>query len=317
MADFGILQPTPNFAQAVLGGYQAGQQIAKQRRLDSALSGVDLEKPETILPLLRIDPATGAALVGASAKLADARRESEGRAALGNYLSALQPGQTPHAGAVQALMPGAPDIGASGVPSAAGAQSPPTDQNEITVTAKPTASQPPADAVAIARQHLIETDPKTFLDIQDNLSKMDEAQRKKTDEATSAFAAVGQNAAKLPYEQRRAYIQSQASYLAGHGVTADHITGFDPTDQNLFSEVGKALGVKGILEQQDKDRNFNLAQNRASEDARHNRASEGVAAGALGVAKSREAREAKKATQSASDLSGSTTDALLAAAGLR
>lgn len=322
MADFGILQPTPNFVAAALAGEQAGRQVAKQRAIDAATANVDLERPESIVPLLRVDPQTGAALIGAANKLAETKRDSESRAALSGYLSSLQPGQAPHPAAVTALMPSAPAIGASGIPPVAGVDgspgapaTPPTDTNEITVTATSNDIHP--DAAATARQHLIETDPQKFIDIQENLAKMDKAQRDKVEEQSSAFAAVGQAAARLPYEQRRAYIQSQAPFLAQHGVPADQIASFDPNDQNIFGVVSHVLGVKGILDQQDKDRNFGLASQRAGEDARHNHATEGVAAGALGVAKSRESREARKATATSSDMSGSTTDALLAAAGLR
>lgn len=66
MPDFNILQQ-PNFAQAALGGFQAGQALGKQKRLDAALGQVDLSRPETIVPILQIDPSTGTSLMSAAA----------------------------------------------------------------------------------------------------------------------------------------------------------------------------------------------------------------------------------------------------------
>lgn len=88
MPDFNILQQ-PNFAQAALGGFQAGQALGKQKRLDAALGQVDLSRPETIVPILQIDPATGTSLMSAAAgvrKQADQTRTREilPQAALGD-----------------------------------------------------------------------------------------------------------------------------------------------------------------------------------------------------------------------------------------
>jgi len=79
MADFSLLQQ-PSFASAALGGYQAGQAMGRQKRVDAALGGVDLSRPETIVPVLQIDPQTGAQLMQAAAgvrKQADVVRTRE------------------------------------------------------------------------------------------------------------------------------------------------------------------------------------------------------------------------------------------------
>lgn len=59
MPDFSILQ-TPNFAQAALGGYQAGQEIGRQRRSEAALKGY-IDNPD--------DPAALSGLITANPEL--------------------------------------------------------------------------------------------------------------------------------------------------------------------------------------------------------------------------------------------------------
>lgn len=79
MPDFSLLQQ-PSFASAALGGYQAGQALGRQKRVDAALGGVDLSRPETIVPVLQVDPQTGAQLMQAAAgvrKQADTARARE------------------------------------------------------------------------------------------------------------------------------------------------------------------------------------------------------------------------------------------------
>lgn len=66
MPDFSLLGNT-DFAKAALGGYQAGRALGQQKRLDAALGGVDLSRPETIMPILQIDPQTGTSLMTAAA----------------------------------------------------------------------------------------------------------------------------------------------------------------------------------------------------------------------------------------------------------
>lgn len=216
--DFSLLR-TPDFASAALGAYQAGAALGRQKRTDAALAAVDLSRPETIMQVVRADPQTGAALLQASSAMAKAQHETAGRAALADYLPlALGLG-----GAT-----GAAPSGAAGSASATGAAP------EMTPLQRATGA-------------FIQNDPEGFLAIQKQISDMDETQQKRLAEATDAFAVVGNTAKQLPYAQRAAYIQSQAGYLAAHGVTPDHISGFDPTDFNIGAELDKSLGTKEAL----------------------------------------------------------------------
>lgn len=82
MPDFSLLQ-TPNFAQAALGGYQAGRAISKERERDAALQGY-IANPNDEVSLNRLagaDPGLGMPLM-------ERRRQSQQRERIGE-LAAL------------------------------------------------------------------------------------------------------------------------------------------------------------------------------------------------------------------------------------
>lgn len=276
MPDFSLLQ-MPNFAQAALGGYQAGQAIGRQKRLDAALGGVDFARPETIMPVLQADPALGASLIGAAGKMADAQRDAAGRAALSGYLmDRLGKG---------AAKGGGQTISAAGSGVAATASSlpsPDSQPGDIVVTAN--RQQPSAE------EQLIRSDPQAWLDVQGNLGKLDENHRKAIAEAADAQGTVAMGAMKLPYEQRRAYIQQNMPYLAAHGVSQAEIDAFDPTDAALQAQSDQALGVKGILDQRNKaaddaraDATLDLSRQRFQHDVSHDAETLAVSRGNLAV----------------------------------
>jgi hypothetical protein len=311
-ADFSLLQ-TPNFSQAALGGYQAGQAAAKQRRLDTAMAGIDLSRPETLLPYLREDPSGGAALIGASVKIHAEDRAQQTQAALGNAMKDYFGGAS--GGSAGTGVPTTPAL-----PQGGGITASPTPALVATAGAAPTGSPTDAngDVVVTAPHPVTQMAPNLQQTVGKLLAagvSLDDAthfvgmvgtmtkqQAAAADDSSSALASVGQAAAKLPYEQRKPYIQSQASYLSRHGVSADEVNNFDPTDQNLQSETTKALGVKDAIAAQHSADELNLARQRFSEDQRHNHAEEATAVtnaatsrGQLGVAKGRLALAGKVA----------------------
>jgi hypothetical protein len=305
MADFGLLGQMPNFAQAAMSGYQAGQQIGRQKQLDAAMQNIDLDRPETLLPILRADPSTGAALIGASVKLSAAKRDEESRAATAAYIKSVA-GSTPSA--TPTTTAGPTPTAAVGSDGDLAVTSPvPSSQTpgDVVVTAPP---QAPADPNAI-RNAAIDADPTGFLDIQSKIGAMDEATRKRVAAASDSFASLGQMLLSVPYPQRAGYIQAHAADLIAHGVPADKIRSFDPTDQNIHMEVGQALGIKAQLDQADKDRSFGLDQARFGETVHHNRVDEsqgaarigleaqsvGIAGGHLALARNADARAAAAA----------------------
>lgn len=207
--DFSLLRQ-PDFAAAALGGYQAGAAIGRQRRLDAALQSVDLEKPETIMQVLRADPQAGVQLLGASSALAKARQDTNHHVALTKYLT-----DTVGSGAA---------VTAGGMPGTSAQQTVSPDQARLTY---------------------MQDDPEGYIE---QIGKLDESTQKRLADASQAYAQVGAAAQQLPYEKRRAYIQSQAGFLAQHGVTPDHISGFDPTDFNLKAEITKSLDTQNAVQ---------------------------------------------------------------------
>lgn len=259
MPDFGLLQ-SPNFAAAALGGFQAGQQLGKQKRLESALQGVDITRPETIAPLLKVDPEHGVALLSASNALLKNERDLAARQATSEYLAARYSG------------------GASAAPGGV--------TGGGMVAASPTVASTDNPQASAAWNKLIGADPEQAMALRQQLDQMDEKQRAKLIEAQDTLHDVAVATAGMPYDKRKAFIQSQAPFLANHYVTPDQIAGFDPTDENLDYVRAHALGVKGVAELADK------AAARA-ETARHNRATEGNAAGHLSLDRQREGRITK------------------------
>jgi len=398
-ADFGLLQGQPNFFQTALLGLQAGQKVAAQNRLDAAMQNVDLAKPETLLPVLKLDPQTGLGLLKAHDTQVAADREAAGRTALSQFLLSRfspskggDPASTVTAptlsmssspGAVtappSAMIPAAatdPVSGPAGdivsrmIPITLGSEGggsltnpkvspkgargpmqvmPGTNANpgfgvapakdgseaerarvgrdylaamvqrygdpakawaaynagpgrlESAIAAKgddwlsampaetrnyvgknmaqlgqpqaPTApsgqpltieTAPILPQLSDDARALISADPDLYLKTQASLASIDESRLKVIGDAAEAQGAVAaairdQN---IPYAQRRAFIQSQAAYLAQHGVTPEMIAGFDPTDQNINAQLVEALGVKG----------WQAAKNTEANNARADRA---------------------------------------------
>lgn len=250
MPDFS-LAALPNFAQSALSGYQAGAALGKQNQLDSALGAVDLARPETIVPVLRADPTTGAALLGASQKMADAHREAAGRHALASVILGSRSGGGDPSASAQAPTPAATSAATTAL---TGSPTDPATGDIVVTGTKPAVSTAPAWSAE--ERAAIEADPHAFLQAQAGIGKLQEAHLAQISDAADAQAAVSLEAGKLPYAQRKAFIAQQFPYLMQHGVTQATIDAFDPTDQNLSSLQTQALGVKDTLAQRDKDRTF-------------------------------------------------------------
>jgi hypothetical protein len=291
VVDFSLLQ-MPNFAQSALAGYQAGQQVTRQRRVDAALQGIDMERPESILPLIQAgDTQGGAALLGASTQIANQKRDAQIMQLQGNAAKAHNDAMyaAQQAGAAAGSIPANPTAGADS--SSAALQAPPassgSDTNQAGGGAPPVA---PVDPVQQADGALAQAAPDKYFAMQKQIQQMDDAQRQHANDVTSTMASIGQQALTLPYQQRRAFILAQSPMLAQHGVPLAMIQNFDSTDDNIHAEVGQALGVKAMLDQSNKDRSFKLDQDRETREARQGdqRIAQdgqrlGIEAGQLGV----------------------------------
>jgi hypothetical protein len=62
VTDWGILQPTPNFVQSALSGYQVGRQLGKERRTEAALKNFGSDPEGSISQAYALDPALGESL---------------------------------------------------------------------------------------------------------------------------------------------------------------------------------------------------------------------------------------------------------------
>jgi len=322
MTDWSILQPTPNFAQAALSGWQAGRQMQKQARLDNAMQGIDLDRPESLLPLLRADPATGSALIGISERRQQQQQEMQRQKHVADTFSTLMGAQNSAQPASQQGSPmaqgSAPSASASppALPSQAnmpdaGAQD--GSSNDITVTGgKPN----PDLSSAISMLSQAGANPSEVEQFVKLSSQMTKAH---ADALSAQQNALGTIAASIPPEmpmdQRMAFIQQNRDYLLSHGVPAEKVDSFVPTDQNLSSVKAMALGVEKALQATHQERTF-------AETQRHNRVDESQGAariaisggelhvhqGALGLAQQKEGRVAGKAASSPNPSGLSTAD---------
>lgn len=130
--------------------------------------------------------------------------------------------------------------------------------------------------------------------VEDIIGKMDDRQRAQAKARADTLAAAAQTLRGLPYEQRRAALMQMAPTLEPLGLTAEQLQAFDPTDANIGGVVAQALGVKGLLEKEHRDRTF-------GETVRHNQATEALTRRGQDITvrgqNLTEAREREKMTQ--------------------
>lgn len=254
MADYSLAQ-SPNFTAAALSGFQAGRQLGAERRIQEATANIDLDRPETLIPLLRASPEQGAALIGASVKLAAEKRQAEGRAALGSYLQAL-------GSAHSALTPA---VAAGAAPSSSPTVLPAPAAPPAPTAAQPTA-QPSPDLGAL-RTRVLQDHPELL----ETITALDKDQRERLDDSMGAMAALYPTLSAMPYPQRKAFIQSQRDFLLSHHVDPAQIDSYDPSDQNLSATRDQALGVKEALAQHTNfEREYQYIRDRFGEETARN-----------------------------------------------
>lgn len=169
-------------------------------------------------------------------------------------------------------------------------------------------------AVTQRKQVFAETDPakRTAMAQQtgdpaviEAVGKLDTQQRALAKEKTDALGAFAYGLRQKPYEQRKAILQQAVPALQGIGITPAEIAAVDPTDDYLDSQIFRAQGLAQMIEQTDKERRFQLdksdkeadnlrAQRQFEETQRHNKASEGISAGNLGVSQGNLAQRRKE-----------------------
>ena len=88
---------------------------------------------------------------------------------------------------------------------------------------------------------LVQADPEKALAVKKQLDDMSDGDRVALQKQYSSAAPLAYQALKLPYEQRKAYIESVKPELGAAGWTADKVDAFDPTDANLGGIVQSAM----------------------------------------------------------------------------
>ncbi len=81
---------------------------------------------------------------------------------------------------------------------------------------------------------------------------MAKEERAQVVQSYDAIAAAAQGLAGLPYEQRKSALMNMAPALLQRGVPAAMIEGFDPTDEAITAARNQALGISGVLQQEDR-----------------------------------------------------------------
>jgi hypothetical protein len=109
----------------------------------------------------------------------------------------------------------------------------------------------PAMPNAAARQKLIGTlmaiDPATAEKYMNVMAGMDKDQATRAAQTNAQIMQVMGGLLQLPPEQRKAAIQQQAPQLQQLGYTPDQLAGFDPSDQNLRSQMAQHMDADKLL----------------------------------------------------------------------
>lgn len=146
----------------------------------------------------------------------------------------------------------APTAALTPVANAPGAGvAPPADAPEadITVTAqREPKPNPTAFLAAMARAGQGDVAMKLF----EQTRALSKEQRASAAEAYTAMDSAFATLATVPYEQRKALIAQMAPGLIARGVPEAQIAGFDPTDAAITAARNSTLGIKGLLEFEDK-----------------------------------------------------------------
>lgn len=88
------------------------------------------------------------------------------------------------------------------------------------------------------------------LDLVSAVNRMTADQRAEAAAQSQTLAPVYNRLRQLPYEQRRAELQRIAPALAARGIPAEIIGSYDPTDQNLDSDIALGQTLEQQLDQQ-------------------------------------------------------------------
>lgn len=292
-------QTTPDLAQTLVARNQirlGNLAVQRQAQTADALARVKADPTDmtALSDLAALDP------TAANGYLAVAAADRAGRtrtAAADVYRSAALPSAAPAPAPAPAAtppvpsQPGAPTIGdPASLPT--GAHLPGTDHpnNGGSAFLDHTAPAAVAAGAAVATGQLTpeqavakmaETaDPGQVEQVLGNIKSMNEIHLQQLQQNTQAQGVLAKQLLTIPddptHAARRAFALKQLPDLAPRGVTAAMIENADYSDQGLQGKLGQALGLAGMIEQANKDRQFALDQSKQTEVVRHDKADETI-----------------------------------------
>lgn len=156
---------------------------------------------------------------------------------------------TPAAAPMQAVPTSAPAMApaAATAPAQPEMGAMPGDEPMQTAPAAPDRPNPMRFLADIARKGGPEG-ARLAMQLFDRSRTMSKEEREQSVGAYDAMTAATASLVAVPYEQRRAALVNMAPALVASGVPANMIESFDPTDEALTAARNRALGIKGVLE---------------------------------------------------------------------
>lgn len=155
---------------------------------------------------------------------------------------------------------------------------------------------PRTDGLVINQQALRELyaiDPTSAAQIQKTVYEGNEQQLKAATLRGEAMAQAATALSQVPPEQRAAEFQKWAPFLVQRGFHPDTLSQVDLSDAGLNRYYSQGRSLDKLIEGREKERDFDFKREQFGETTRHNRASEGVAAGNLSLSRQREGRITK------------------------
>jgi hypothetical protein len=142
------------------------------------------------------------------------------------------------------------------------------------------------------------------------ISKMSASQRQEAQDRANVLAGLFTDLSGQTYDQRLQAIADAAPGLIANGLfTEQQIAGFDPTDGNVSAQRAQALGYTGMLEQANKDREFQLKSDNIAADNQRGERQVGIAQQRVGIAAQRANRAPAARGGSGGGLPPAVTDA--------
>lgn len=234
--DWNLLGRPTDIGGAALQGYTQGRQFAQQRTREDALARyAAAPSMDALAPIAAVDPQAYVALSKNERENAVARRQDQARGAYSAYLRQNDPTR-PTGPAVNAL----PDAGGGS----------PTDPvtGDVVVTARPKTPAVQEPRVSIA--DIAALDPEVAASLTKHMADLDKNERERFAQKTGVGAAIAQAASKLPYDQRRGFLDEASPLALEAGWTRDQLADFDPTDDNLRNLTAIGVGADKYLADQ-------------------------------------------------------------------